>query len=409
MGYLTELRSNWRPVAAATFGLGTGFSLTMYTTSILAPHMMGEFGWTKAQFALVGMLAAVTAFALPLAGRLADSIGVRRTVLIGIVGLPIILLAFSAMTGNIGQYMALYMIQSIVCVTTTSTVYSRIAVQFVSRARGLALAIVASGPAVTGAIGGPILISFVEGYGWRSSFHALAIFSVVAGIITISLLPAERREKPNPAEPGMQRAKGDLAAIFRSRTFWILVAAMLLCNLPQTIATTQLMIVLADNGVSGSAASVMLSTFAIGTLAGRFISGLALDRFQPYVVAFVGMALPSLGLALLASDLDAPFILTAAVGLIGFSFGAEGDVVGYLVARQFGLRVYSTVMGLLTFSISVSASSGAALLSLTLNRTGGFNAFLLISGAAVLVGSLLFLLLSKGEPGKPAGLALSST
>jgi len=130
--------------------------------------------------------------------------------------------------------------------------------------------------------------------------------------------------------------------------FWILVVSMLLCNLPQVIMLTQLKPLLLDNGVSGPGAAVMFSALSIGMLAGRFLTGIALDRFSPYPVAFITLGLPSLGLFIIASSLDAPAVLTIVVFCLGFAFGSEGDIVAFLVARRFGVAIYSSVLGLLT-------------------------------------------------------------
>jgi MFS family permease len=111
------------------------------------------------------------------------------------------------------------------------------------------------------------------------------------------------------------------------------------------------------------------------------------------VVSFVTLALPSLGLFLLASNLDTPALLVFAVFCLGFAFGSEGDVVAFLVARSFGVRIYSSVLGLMTAVMSMSAALGAGLLSLTLARTGNFNLFLVIVGSSVIAGSALLLLL----------------
>ena len=183
--------------------------------------------------------------------------------------------------------------------------------------------------------------------------------------------------------------------IFRSPAFWILAGVMLLCNLPQTLLLVQLKLLLLDNGISGPGASVMFTALSVGMLAGRFVTGLALDRFEPYIVAFVTLGLPSLGIFLIASSLDGASILTFAVFCLGFAFGAEGDIVAFLVAKRFGLAVYSSVMGLLTATMSLSTSIGAGLLSWTLSRTGNYNLFLLISGTAVIVGATLLLLLRR--------------
>jgi predicted MFS family arabinose efflux permease len=132
-------------------------------------------------------------------------------------------------------------------------------------------------------------------------------------------------------------------------------------------------------------------------LAGRFLTGAALDRFDPYAVSFITLGLPSIGLFIFASSLDSPGFLTLSSFLLGFAFGAEGDIVAYLVSRSFGVAVYSSVMGLVTGAISASAAGGAALLSLTMGSAGDFDRFLQISGTTVLVGAALLLTLRRAE------------
>ncbi|MDE8650194.1 MFS transporter [Novosphingobium album (ex Liu et al. 2023)] len=372
-------------------------------TTAIAPSLLADVGWSRAAFALVGSLALVTSFAFPFVGRLADIMGVRWTALIGMVTLPLVYLAYSMMNGQLWVYITIFFIQSVLCVTTTATVYSRLVVQYVERSRGLALAIAVSGSAITGAIGAPILNAYVEANGWREAYQALAIFSVIASVITFLLIPAERQKTQAPR--AKRRARDDYPLILRSKAFWILLAVMLLCNLPATIMLVQLKLLLMANGVGGKDTAVMLSALSVGMLAGRFVAGLALDRFRADIVSFVSLGLPSVGLFLIASSLDAPAVLTFAVFCLGFSFGAEGDIVGFLVARHFGVAIYSSVMGLLTFAISFSTASGAALLSFTMARTGGYELYLVIVGTAVLLGSSLLLLLGPSRAAPPAARA----
>lgn len=394
MTYLAELRSNWRPLLAATVGVGTGMSLAGTVTSAIAPSMIAANGWSKADFAMVGSLGIVSSLAFPFIGRIADVLGVRWTALIGQVTLPLMYLAYSLMGGSLQTYIVIFLIHSVVCLTTTSTVYTRLPVQCISAARGAALAIVASGPALVSAIGGPLLNAYVEANGWRAAYQLLAIFAVVAGTITFLLIPAEADRQAGARAP-RRPAREDYPAIFRAPAFWILLAAMLLCNIPQVIMLTQLKLVLLDNGVTGRGASVMISALSIGMLAGRLITGVALDRFNPFAISFFTLALPSLGLFIIASSLDAPAVLTGAVFFLGFAFGAEGDIIAFLVALCFPIRIYGSVMGLMTATMSASAAIGAVGLSIILARTGGYSTFLVIAGTAVLVGAFLLLTLAR--------------
>jgi predicted MFS family arabinose efflux permease len=359
------------------------------------PSFLKEFRWDQSEFAAVHGLAVFMALVFPFIGRLTDLIGVRWTALIGQTTLPLVYFAYSRMDGDIGTYKLIFIVQSLLCVTTTASVYSRLAVQYVEKARGLALAIVVSGPAIAGMLIGPVLNSYVEANGWRTSYQTVAIFTAIAGLIAFLLIPASSGPRKDVAAP-KRRARDDYPLIFRTPAFWFLLTAMALCNLPLTLLVVQLKNLVLANGITGEGAGMMLFAVPFGQLIGRFVAGVALDRFNAYLVAFFTMALPSLGLFVVASPLDSPAVLMAAVFCIGFAFGAEGDVVGFLVARHFGVAIFSSVMGLLTAVMSVSTASGAILLGATMKASGGsFNPFLTITGVAVFVGATLLLVLGR--------------
>ena len=359
--------------------------------------MIADLGWSRATFATLGTLSIVPTLCFPFAGRLADVIGVKRTVLIGIIILPFGFLAYSLMTGAIWQYVAIQLAVGILGITTTNSVYSRVAVQYSEKARGLALAIVASGPAVTGIILTRPVNMLIETQGWRTTYHALALFVALAGVITLLLLPPERNPAPDSRAP-KRRARDDYPLIFRTPVFWILLTAMVLCNLPQIVIMSQLKMVLMDKGIDARDTWLMLGALPFGVLFGRFAAGLALDRFPAPIVGFIGTGLPSIGLLMIALGFNAPAALTLAVLSIGFSVGADGDILAFVVSRRFGLEIYSSVMGLMTMGISFAVSLGAALLGMTLRLTGTFDAFLLICAAAVFAGSLLFLFIGRQRP-----------
>jgi predicted MFS family arabinose efflux permease len=369
--------------------------------SIIAPHMIADLRWTRAQFAGLGALSLIVSFFFPVAGRLTDLFGVRRTVLVGIIALPISFIGYALMTGPIWQYAAIYLVCGILSITTSTLVYSKAAVQHIDKARGLALAIVASGPAVTGAIAAPFINRLVEAQGWRTTFVVLGLSAAIFGCITLMLLPADKLATAGAL--GRKRsARQDYPLILRTPSFWLLIAAMLACNLPQIVAMSQLKLVLIDKGIGVRDTSIMLSALPIGTLAGRFVTGFALDRFPARIVGFIGMTVPSFGLALIASRFDAPPVLTFASFCLGFSVGAEGDIVAFVVARKFGVEIYSTVMGLMTMAISISVALGAGLLSLTLRLTGRYDSFIVLCAGMVFLGGVLFLFIA--NPKAPSSL-----
>ena len=387
MSYLGELRENWRPLSAATAGLAAGLSLSAYTNATMGPHFLTAFGWQRSDFALTGVIALLTFVFLPFYGRLTDLVGVRRVAIIGVVGMPLCWVAYALMSGPIWQYFAINVAIIALGTTTTPAIYSRLVATTFAKARGLALAIAISGPPLLGAVGAPVIEAVNRAYGWRVGCLVIAAAIAVIGAVALMLTSVQ------PQSPGRKHKGGkDYREIARTPVFWILLAAVLLCNLYHTVTTAQLGVVLGDSLGAGHAVALLVSVFAVAVIIGRFVCGLALDRLPPHFVAAVAMALPGLGCLLIASPWDGFGVLVVAVCCLGAAWGAEGDVIAYLVARRFPMSVYSTVLSLLSAAIGVSSAVGAMLLSRSLRASDSFNGFLVFAGCAAVLGGSMFLL-----------------
>ncbi len=108
MSYLGEVRQNVRPLAAASLGVGTSLPLFAYTNSVFAPFLIQDFGWSRAQFALIGITMLVTLPFLPIIGRVTDKIGVKRVALTGTLLLLPLFIAYSQMQGNFVVFLVLF-------------------------------------------------------------------------------------------------------------------------------------------------------------------------------------------------------------------------------------------------------------------------------------------------------------
>lgn len=396
MNYLGELRVHWRSLTASTIGHGAGLAASAYIIGTFAPHLLAEFGWSKSDFALLGTATLLTLVCLPLIGRLTDLFGVRRVAITGVLFLPLSYLGLSFFNGELHVFIAIVMLQVIFGTTTTSTVYSRLVAERFEKARGLSLAIMASGPAIVGAIGAPLLSHYIDEHGWRAAYQALAIFTACFGLIALFLVPPH---VPRAANKEPRRARRDYGVIIRSPAFWVIAGGIFLCNIPQPLHGLQLKMMLLENGSGVAFATKLVSMYAVGVIIGRFVCGLALDRLPAHWVAAISMGLPSIGMVLIASSIDTPWSLGAAVMLMGLSQGAEGDIAGYLVLRHFNVDIYSSVLGLVITALGIASAIGAGLLSLALKLTGGYDVYLALTAVGVLIGSGLFLLLGRSGIG----------
>lgn len=395
MADFSEFRRHWRPLLGGFIGMGSALSLNSYILSIFAPYLMKDLGWTLSQWASLGTVQMLIVFCTPVAGRLADRFGVRRVAAVGACAFPLSLLAIAAMDGSIGTYLAIYIAQTVICSTTTSTVYSRVVAGAYSARRGLALGIVGASPPLVAALGSPLISAYVEAEGWRAGYLLVAAFSALAAVITMLLLPSRRAELAIEQAGGGGGAprSGVYRAIFANPVFWIILAATFLANLPFTLATTQLKTVVLAQGLNAETAALMVSIFAVSSIVGRVLSGVLLDYVPVHRIAAIGFGLPVIGLLLLASPLDGLLAVGAALALIGISFGGEGDIIPYMVTRYFGIAIYSTVLGLLSAVMGLAMGGGNVLLALT----GGFEAYLWLAAASAFIGAALFLMLGRAR------------
>jgi len=390
--YWREFRTEWRAVSSATFGLAFGLVMTSYAVSIMGPHLIKEFGWEKADLVKVQMITLLSVFAYPLVGRLADTITTRRTALIGVIASPVLLIGLS-MVGDLTTYAVLFVTQSIFLATTTPPVYSRIIVQRFNLARGLALAIAVAGPSLIAATCGPLLNNFVVDHGWRAGYLVLAFATLIGGGLAIMLMPPEQRmTMPGKAAPA---ARSDYATIIRNPSFWLLNGAVLLCTMPMAVLLTQMGLIVGEHGVVDKTVSVIVSAYASGMVVGRLASGIALDKLPAKLVASFTLALSAAGLFVMSQHGVSVTMLAIAVMAVGLSFGAESDIVGYLISRIFPIRNYGLVFGILSANTTIATAAGAAMMATLLDRHDSYAPFLTIASFSVLLGSLMFLMLPR--------------
>jgi len=397
MTYLGEFRVNWRALTAACIGMGFGYSLNNYFNNLFIPQLMREFGWSSSSVALLGIASVLSAVGQPLAGRLTDRFGVRRVASCGLALSVTVLILLSQMQGALWQFFALNGLQiAVVAGTTSSVVYSRLVAQSFSRARGLALGLVVCAPSVVATLAVPLLGGFIDSHGWRSGYLVTAGFTALGGLLALSIMPRQQAVAAPSASTLTTRSAW--REVVGNPSFALIVAGLCLCSLSMSLQVTQLKVLVESLGISSTAAAWLISAYASGVIAGRLACGAALDRFPTHVVASLTLALPGLGLGILATGTGAMPLVVIAVLLLGLSFGAEGDIAGYLAVKYFPLKVYSTALGAFAGSISLAAAIGAVILGLTLKLDQGFTPFLVISSLAALLTPFLFWRLKRIAP-----------
>jgi MFS family permease len=393
MTYWGEIRTKWRFIAATCIGQAAGYSIVTYINNIFTPHLLQAFHWSRSDFAWVGTALLLGILIQPITGRLGDAFGAKRVAAVGVFGGPLVFVGLSLMTGEIWQFFVLTLLHLIMTSGATGPVnYSRLIVKNLDRARGSALAVAASTPAVAAALLIPSLSRLIEARGWRAGYVVVAVSTAIGGVLALLLIP-KGADIPRRSQIAKRQWSATYGFVLRNRAFHLLVCGVFLCMLSFTLQTTQLKVILLDRGIDSATGTLAVSLFAFATIAGRLLCGIALDRFPAYAVAAVFLGLPGVGLSLLAAGVTQPTAIAIAVSLLGASLGAEGDVWAYLARRYFKPELYGTVLGLVFGAMALSTGLGALLLSQTLKQNGGFTPFLVVSAASVFLGSGLLLFL----------------
>lgn len=388
--YLVDFRTGWRPLLACSLGLSSGMALHPFVMNVIAPHVVQAMGWSKADFALAAMVSGLAILSYPVVGRLADRFGVRLVGGTGIVATSLSYVAIAMLDGPIGYYVAILILQLSLGAMTTGPVFLRMVVRSFDRSRGAALAIAVSAPPFVAILASPLLAALVDARGWRIGSLTVAAYAIVAGFSALALIPRDLASATSAQAHG-GGSHTNMRALLANRPYRILLATTVLVSVPLVMTNSQLALVLINNGMTMAAAGSTIGLFAFGTVAGRLSAGLALDRIGAEIVGAVAFSLPAVGMLLLASPFDHPAILGLSILAIGLAFGAEGDILAYMVSRQFGLDNYGTALGIVFAAVGTATMLGAFVLSQSLRLWGGYTGFLIFGSISVVLGSALLL------------------
>ena len=384
-----EWRRSWHIVVGAAVGLGTALPIWNYVSSLFVTHLTGAFGWTRGELASASAASVIGALAGPVIGKIADRFGVRPVLAVGFVGMALVYVGFAYQDGSLGTYAVLIVAHTMIGLACGGAIFSRAVAGWFERSRGLALGLTMTGVPASAALVTPLLQMIIDSYGWQAGYLFLAALAVGVGLpISMWLI----RDCPRPPD-ATQDAGSDWSAIARSKGFWLLVLSLLPVNAAGTGLMSQMAPLLTDQGLTAATAAWLLSLFAGSVLVSRVAAGWAIDRFSPRLVAAIVTAAPAIGCAALLLGDNSLWVAMAALVLIGVQQGAEIDLVGYLLARMFGLKNYASAYGVCVASLGLSGAAGVAWFGWSYDAVGSYDAALTLSVPCFLVGAAMLMAL----------------
>jgi predicted MFS family arabinose efflux permease len=385
-GARAEWRAGWPVVGGAALGLGVALPAWNYYSSLFVVPLTQEFGWTRGELARATALSLIGAFAAPWIGKFADRLGARPVLVFGLVAYAAVLAGFAAQPGSLPVYATLIVLHTGLGLAAGGAIFCRAVAGWFSAARGLALGITMSGVPLAAAFITPALQAVIAGAGWRSGYLFLAALALCVGIpATLAFV----RERPVEAEAAAELGDSEWNAILRAPRFWLLFLSLIPVNTAGTGIMSQMAPLLTDAGQSAAAAALLLSIFAGAVIVARLAAGWAIDRFPPHIVAAVVTGTPALGCVVLLLGPPSFGVAAVALMLVAVQQGAEIDLVGYLIARLFGMSNYATAYGACVLALGLSGAAGVLLFGQLHDWYGGYGAALWLSAIGYAIGALL--------------------
>ena len=338
----SEFSRHWLLVLVCAVGIGVGVSsLPFYTQGLFIEAWIADFGWTRAQASL-GILGSTLALAavLPFIGSIVDRYGLVTPVMISLLGLSLAYVLLGMFVQSIATFVILAMLQAILGSASSPLAYTRAINAVFNKQRGLALGVALSGAGVAATFGPTLISNAIDAFGWRGAYYAMALFTLVVGAVIVLVLSRLNGAK-TAVNNDMEAANRDFLVAKASRTYWTIMAAIFCLSLGLGGLMIHFVPILLDVGFATNAAVKIAGVIGIAVVLGRLLVGFAVDRiFAPRVAIAILLACISgvLALALLGSVVAVP-----AAFVIGFSVGAEVDLIGYLVARYFGMHAYGQI------------------------------------------------------------------
>lgn len=365
----------------------------LYSNGILIGVMTKAFGWTRSEFssALTITMLAGLIFG-PVTGRLVDRFGPRRVALAGCFTYLASMSLLATANGSIWQWRLLCILMGAGIAPLSPTTWITAVSGRFNASRGLALAIVLAGSGAASALWPVLSAQYIAWFGWRVTFPAIAV-TAMAVVLPLTLfffrgpVPVRR--------DGGHGARPKIGPTLLSRTFLCIVLGGALFTSLSLGLVISLVPILTGSGFTLGEAAGIASLVGLTTLLGRFVIGIALDHLPTRTVGVISFLMPIPTVLLLWLGAQSTAAAIAGVALLGFTTGAESDVLAYLASRRIERSIFASVYAIIIACYTAAAGTGPLIASMLYDHYHSYLPFLLLVVPMAVVSAILIALMPK--------------
>jgi MFS family permease len=366
-------------VVGSTIGNGLGVTPTITAAfGVFLVPIAAEFHWLRAGVSgAAALLSLATALASPLAGRLGDVWGARRTVLIGSLALGLSILSLGIAIANPIVFYLQFAVIGAAGALPSSMLYAKLLAEWFETRRGLWMGIASGVGNGLGATCFPILAGLMlAASSWRGAFVGIALIVLAIGLpLQIALIRKFAGSQPGGGALIVDEADYEglrAAEAFKSVKFWMLATALPLGAGCLTAIFATIVPLITDRGFPLSVATLVVAVCGLTSTVWEPTVGYILDRSRrPRVLApFYLIAAAGLYCLLRAQT---PAVLFAGAVMVGLGLGAEFSALSFLLSRYFGRRELGSISGVAFAVLLFAGALALVLLNLAYDVTKSYG------------------------------------
>jgi MFS family permease len=374
-------RHAWAVCIAVSVSVGLGFGIA-YSFGTFFKEMADEFDASRGTTALAFGFTILLFFGLGIVtGPLSDRYGIHRLLLAAAVVMSLGLF----LTSRVDQLWLGFLTYGIgvgVGAGLYVTPGFAVVAGWFEQSRAVALGVASAGSGLGTLVIVPLANRLIEAYGWRTAYLVLAVAALVVLLLASTIIDS-------PPVPPAPPARDRMGAVARTPSFKLLFASGLLTTLALFVAFAFVVPFAEDEGISSTAAAVLVGIIGASSVAGRLVLSGLTHRLGPLRLYQLCLGVQPFAYILwLVSDGRYAVLVVFAV-LLGVSYGGYVALAPTVTAELFGLVGLGSVLGLLFLAGGIGGFLGPPLAGYLADATDGQIVPIAVSLVVTVVAALI--------------------
>ncbi|MCP5029578.1 MAG: MFS transporter [Actinomycetia bacterium] len=364
-----------------------------------------EFGWSTTLLAAAFAMTRLESGLLgPIQGWLLDRFGPRQVMRVGAVLFGVGLMLFSTLQNPV-QFFAYYFIIAVGASLGGFITVVTAVVGWFHRRRSFAVSIAQSGFAL-GGVFTPLVVYFMDRFGWRSTAFASGIIGMVGIGACAHFMHRDPASVGQEVDGGPDLDNRDSATnateqvnftihqAARTRAFWMLNFGHSSALLVVSASMAHLSIYLTEEqGFPLQRAGYLLGCLLVVQFVGQLAGGRLGDLMNKQWLVMGAMIGHVAGMLVLTFA-DSPWIWMF-VPLHGLAWGVRGPLMQAMRADYFGPKSFGTIMGWSSMIMMIGTMTGPLLVGYLRDRTDSYTLGFTVVTAMASVAIIFFALATK--------------